>query len=342
MSQLTQSLHPAYHLRPNKAIDRSIFIELLHVFDRYESLNKHVYIGLGGPFLEDFRLMSKEFPKMSLMSIEKETETFKRQKFHQCTRNIKLQNCSFKDFLSSQFPTHIPTITWADYTDFSRQVLLETSNIARSAIPLSIIRITVKAETPLYRELNLGGRKPSDMPPRKEKEFKAFLAEFRQDFNLQDVAYDEALFKWASFTFDKYPLLIARLIYSVITSACTYPKVYLPLHSVMYSDGTIMLSITGLFCLEEHKARIIDHFRSKSDFFSHDPSIVETIDVPMLTTKERLHLECEIPADKEDGTVAATRLGYSVEGNNLALNQKKMKQYEKYHRLYPYFGKLIP
>ena len=50
------SRHPPYHLRPNKAIDRFLLVDLLrHV--PYEERKRYEYIGLGGPFLEDFKIM---------------------------------------------------------------------------------------------------------------------------------------------------------------------------------------------------------------------------------------------------------------------------------------------
>lgn len=342
MSRLTASKHPAYHLRPNKAIDRAIFIELLQAFDRYQPLTNHIYIGFGGPFLEDFRLVTREFPRMLMYSIESDGETSKRQVFHKCTRNMQFFNCAFEEFLSSKFPTDSPTITWADYTGFSRDNLLEISDIARQAIPFSVLRITVEAETPLYKELGLLPRKPLVMPSKKKVKFEEFIENFRQRVNLQDVSYDQDLFRWPSFTEVGFPVLLSKLIHSVITVACLHPKVYLPLHSVKYSDGTIMLSVTGLICLEQDRADIIEHFRSKSEFFSANYAAIETIDVPMLTTKERLHLECQHPVLSVNGNTAAA-LGYLVEGDDSKdLNRYKMTQYEKYHSLYPYFGRLIP
>ena len=45
-----------YRLRPNKAVDRELFLSLLMRLAPALSLEKYHYVGLGGPFLEDFRL----------------------------------------------------------------------------------------------------------------------------------------------------------------------------------------------------------------------------------------------------------------------------------------------
>lgn len=46
-----------YHLRPNKAIDRYAFLELLSKVDRYIDcdISQYKYVGFGGHSLEDFK-----------------------------------------------------------------------------------------------------------------------------------------------------------------------------------------------------------------------------------------------------------------------------------------------
>ena len=76
MSRLTQSRHPAYHLRPNKAVDRLVFLEILRVLELLvSSLDEYTYIGFGGPYLEDFRLIAQMFPTLEMISIEEDEET---------------------------------------------------------------------------------------------------------------------------------------------------------------------------------------------------------------------------------------------------------------------------
>jgi hypothetical protein len=108
----------------------------------------------------------------------------------------------------------------------------------------------------------------------------------------------------------------------------------------MYSDGTIMMSLTGIFVDAESRTEVIKHFRGER-VLSAQPLVPEVIDVPILTTKERLHLEPLLPTATMDGTQCVERLGYLVE-NDKELTVYKLKQYEKYNRYYPFFGKLIP
>lgn len=344
MSLLSKPRHPAYHLRPNKAVDRLLFMDILRALELYCPLNQHTYIGLGGPFLEDFRLVSQMFPSLRMISIESDKETNKRQQFHLCSRQMDVVHGEFGDFLSTGFPSDSPTITWADYTDLTRESLLEASDIARKAPPLSMIRVTVRAETPLYRELGIKyNRRPQTLPKSKAKEFERFVAKYREKMEIEGATFDASIFNWDAFKENNYPTLLTRLINSVLDASSTHPKKYLPLHAVKYSDGTIMLSVTGVFYDEQDEDQMMEHFAKHLDDFAADPNCVEEIDVPVLTTKERLLLESLLPVARPNGKITQKALGYLIEGDGSDDNSlNKMRQYEKYHRLYPYFGKVIP
>ena len=97
--QLNLHKHPHYHLRLNKSIDRLLFIDIIKAFNIFFDVHQYRYIGLGGPYLEDFKLLSYTFPEMKMISLESDVETYRRQVFHKCSRNIELINSSFKIFL---------------------------------------------------------------------------------------------------------------------------------------------------------------------------------------------------------------------------------------------------
>jgi len=341
MSRLTKSRHPAYHLRPNKAVDRLLFLDVIRAFELYSPLDRHTYVGFAGPFLEDFRLFGQAFPALKMISVEEDEETYKRQLFHKCSRHIDLRLCTFRDFLATNYPAG-PTITWADYTDMNRECLLEVSDIARKAVPLSVLRVTVRAETPVYRKLSLH-RRPRQLPKGKKQAFASFREEYLKSIQIEDVAYDGSLFSWEGFGERGYPSLLTEILKAVISSACSRPKVFMPLHAVVYSDGTIMLSVTGIFCKSGDSDKIREHFIQEDVLPPEGPVLVQDVDVPVLTTKERLHLESILPSRDESGDSCRKRLGYLIEGDGSEENSEhKMRQYERYFRFYPYFGKLVP
>jgi hypothetical protein len=48
-----------YHLRQNKAIDRNLFTDLLSRIGRYKNISDYTYYGFGGPYMEDFKVLSR-------------------------------------------------------------------------------------------------------------------------------------------------------------------------------------------------------------------------------------------------------------------------------------------
>ncbi len=341
MSRLTKLRHPAYHLRPNKAVDRFLFLEVIRALNLYCDLGRHTYISLAGPFLEDVRVLAHEFPELRFVTVESDEETHKRQMFHRCSRKISFHHREFGDFLATDFPLG-PTITWADYTDMTRECLSEISDIARKATPLSLIRITVNAETPVYHELSIRwGQKT--LPRSQKRQFEVFLQNFQEKYAMEYVAYDDSLFTWSFFQKEKYPTLLMNMLETVIKVSCSHPKQFMPLHAAMYSDGTVMLSFTGLFCDANERDKLLKHFEAEKLLSSGEPVTVERIDVPALTTKERLLLEPLLPSTDQSGKSCLKELGYLIEGDGSEkLSAYKMQQYEQHYRFYPFFGKLVP
>lgn len=345
MSRLSSHKHPSYHLRPNKAVDRYIFTELLQTLDLLRPLEEYVYIGFGGPFLEDFRLLSQTFPYLELISLEEDKQTHERQRFHLCSSKMKVEHRTFKDFLATGFPSDRPVIVWADYTDMSRERLLEAADIARLAMPWSVFRITVKAENPIRPALNLMKPKriPLQVPPKKERDFRRIQKRYREDWALEGISFDPAWFEWERFTDEGFPVLLRRMMERVIVGSCSRPKTFVPLHVVKYSDGTIMMSLTGIFCPDEEREVLLNHFKKSCEFYDEGNGTIDEIDVPVLTTKERLALDKILPTPDRDGAMCFKELGYLIEGDDSELDStRKLQHFERYYRLYPYFGKLIP
>jgi hypothetical protein len=65
------------------------------------------------------------------------------------------------------------------------------------------------------------------------------------------------------------------------------------------------------------------------------------IDVPTLSTKERLHLQRRLPCERHAGRVLRRALGYLIE-NDTKRTEGKLRQYADFHRYSPYFMKAVP
>ena len=144
--------HPPYPLRPNKAIDRYLLIEAIRLLDRAEDLSKFTYYGLGGPYLEDFRLLHDNFPKIKMVSLEQDSETHKRQKFHLPCSGVTLLNTDFRSFLAQEDLEKTRSIFWLDYIGLEYAAFEEFEELLDKVTPGSLIKITLRAEPGDYVE----------------------------------------------------------------------------------------------------------------------------------------------------------------------------------------------
>ena len=67
--------------------------------------------------------------------------------------------------------------------------------------------------------------------------------------------------------------------------------------------------------------------------------VIEEINVPNLSIKERLHLEAYLPKNSERISRLLSRIGYRIE-NSAKRNEAALQQYVRYHRHYPMLGKV--
>ena len=135
-----------YQLRPNKAVDRELFLSLLARVSGSLRIETYAYIGLGGPFLEDFRLIHSRLGITDLVCVEEEEAVHRRQLFNRPAPCVDCKHDTLEEFIdSTEFEK--PVIIWFDYTDpkkitdqierFSETVLFVRLN--------SILRITLNA-----------------------------------------------------------------------------------------------------------------------------------------------------------------------------------------------------
>jgi hypothetical protein len=177
---------------------------------------------------------------------------------------------------------------------------------------------------------------------RKRRRFNKILDRYRSEMAVDGIPFENSWYTWDSFSDEGFPVLLMQMIEAVVAGSCSHPKRFLPLHVVKYSDGTVMLSLTGIFCTAAEREKVLNHFHAHFPFYL-DNNRVDEIDVPVLTTKERLSLDKFLPTSDFDKQTCFKELGYLIEGDGSdAASAKKMNHYEKYYRLYPYFGKLLP
>jgi hypothetical protein len=309
--------HPSYHLRPNKAVERVAFIEGIRLLANLEKLSEYTYIGFGGPYLEDFRLLYEICPEIKMISIEADAETYKRQCFHLPCGAVELTRAEFRSFLVQYEPNDLKSIFWLDYTGLEYSCFEDLMVLLGKVAANSMIKITLRANP----------RDFIDAPD-----------EFRRKFEL--LMPDPSAVPPSSS--DR----LAYLIQGMAQIACqralpgALPHVFQPVSSFYYSDGTGMFTLTGVVCRRGDQANVRSVFKDLR-FANLDWAKPRKIDVPTLSTKERLHLQRLLPHGRGAGSVLRQELGYLIDKNK-SQTEIKLQQYADFHRYFPYFMKATP
>lgn len=317
--------HPPYHLRVNKAIDRLLLVDILDILKRYGDISDYTYYGFGGPFLEDCKLIHDRCPEIQIVSIEKNGQTFKRQEFHYFSKKLELKNEDFTSFLA-HFSSSGREIFWLDYTNLKFGNFDEFMSILGEVSGNSVVKITIRAEPLSKRGLPQQER---------EKRFERFQEEFRKIIPESIQIEQKDIEETKSFI----ELLQKMLEIAAQQALRELESVFQPLNSSYYSDQTQMLSVTGIVCNKNKVSEIRQWFKDWA-FINLTWKDACRIDVPILSTKERLHLEKYLPTTQKTGLFLSRSLGYRIDDSEKK-HIEKLKQYEEFYQYYPYFARVL-
>jgi len=308
---------PAYHLRLNKAVDRLSFIEAIRFLGQLASLSGYTYYCLGGPYLEDCRLLYEFYPEIKMVSVERREEVYKRQIFHLPCGIVDLRHGEFKSFIAQYDPKDRGSIFWLDYTDLEFGNFEAFMALLAKVAANSMIKITLRAEPrdylkrpDLFREkFQALMPNPSANPPATSDAFADLVQQMTQ------IASQKAL-------------------------PSELPHMFQPVQSFYYSDSTNMFSLTGVVCPRTAQDRVERAFKDLQ-FANLDWRRPKNIDLPILTTKERLHIQRLLPCNTGAGRILREALGYLTEDDRQT-TEMKLQQYADFHRHFPYFMKATP
>lgn len=304
--------HPPYHLRMNKAIDRLLLIEILDVLKTHCKMSDYTYYGLGGPFLEDCKLIHNRCPDIQIVSIEQDSETHKRQEFHRFSKNMKIIKGDFADFLLN-FSSEGKEIFWLDYTDRRLERFNEFKSILGKVSNNSVVKITIRAERDRQNLTKFKQQYHRICPPSTQwndiKEEKR-LVKLLQD--MLEISAQQAL------------PAIGESVFQILNSS-------------YYKEPTRMLSVTGIVCNKNKVSEIQQWFKDWK-FINLGWEDPHKIDVPFLSIKEKLHLEKYLPTSQKTGRSLSRVLGYKIDSDDEHI--EKLKQYEIFYQYYPYFARV--
>jgi hypothetical protein len=306
-----------YKLRPNKAVDRELFISLLTRLAPSLALEGHHYIGLGGSFLEDFRLVHARLGIDRMTSVEAEEEVHKRQVFNRPTASVECVHSSLEEYLDAH-DFDRSSILWFDYTE--PKPVEQIGRFARTVGEVklnSILRLTLNAQPS-----SLGEPKP----PLSGAALWAWRLEKFKDRLGSLCPTDIAAEGMERRNYG--PSILRALFLAVEKEVLSHAdrKVVWAL-STHYADGQPMATATLVVCAANDT--VIEPLVKSWTFYS-PPSDPLRIDLPALSTLERLTME-----SNDD---AKTKLGFELP--EAGLGEDPFEVFKKFYRIYPHFSRV--
>jgi hypothetical protein len=309
-------------LRPNKAVDRFLFLELCAKIGAVLDINSYQYVGFGGPQMEDFRLLHERFPRLPMLCIEENEGVIPRQRFNQHHSLVDFLDgpTTSGDWLSDWRPSK-PILLWFDYASKRKrnEQFNEFQTLLSKAPTKSVIRITMNADLPKEE-----GKRTA------KEQFNTFNEEFG---NLVPEDVDENLMTAAGF-----PSVLARML-EIAAEDVLRPKgerTFGPLLITVYRDTNQMLTITGMLdAPDASDATIAQAGLADWQYLAKDWSDLRRINMPELTVKERIHINQLLPGTSEAAALQS-RLGFQVDERAEA-SLDKLRNYAEFYRHFPQF-----
>ena len=322
-----------YRLRPNKAVDRELFLSLLVRLAATLRLDDYRYVGLGGPFLDDFRLIHGRLGITKLVSIESEEGVHRRQLFNRPVAIVECVHSTLDDYLDSSYFDE-PTIIWLDYTD-PRFVSDQIERFARTIgeVPHgSVLRITLNANpTSLGKpdatnsavEAGALGRSSLQSPSVQEWRLARFRA--RMGYLFPSGLGPDGM---TSRNFGRSLLEAVRLAVEreILSHSDRRVSWCLATH---YADGQPMATATLIVRENEKTGDEVDRLLHEWEFHS-TPSAPWLLDMPALSALERLTLE--------SGSDGEFPLGYELPKSSMGADP--FETFRKFYRVFPHFSRV--
>jgi len=307
-----------YRLRPNKAVDRELFLSLLMRLAPKLALEKYHYVGLGGPFLEDFRLIHGRVGIAKMTCIETEEQVHKRQLFNRPIASIECVHKSLEDYLD-ETNLDSPAIIWFDYTE-PKGITSQIERFARTigTVPIgSVLRITLNANPSSL------GRPDGNLSEAELMEWRlqAFQRRLGALFpngliadGMKQENFGKSLLHALKLAVEKEVLSFRdrRIVWALATH---------------YADGQAMVTAALVVCQNDDKT--IEEVVKAWEFHATTDA-PHRVDLPALSTLERLTME-----SSDD---AQAKMGFELPTSNMGENPFDV--FKKFYRIYPHFSRV--
>lgn len=337
----------AYHLRYNKFIDRQTFIDLLIRIQRFFDISKYTYIGFGGVFLEDFKLIYNIFDVKKLISIEQQEFVISRQNINKPTSDTLCFQGLSGEFITNydSFIEDESVIVWFDYANPKQlgDQLREIESLGSILEEGDILRVTFNANSdtlynPVYvKEENSQEEKIKREPIEivLEKKWRKLISRLGVYGKVATNDFDCEYMRQ-----DKYYNVIIKLYQYALSKGLRGKSKLKAIHimnNIYKDEAHQMLTCTTLIISRD---REVGFFESSNlfawEYYTGD-QMANMIAVPVISPSEKLRIDIELPNSAEE---VSERLGFMLSSSKEATTTS-LQNYIKYHRFYPNFTRVI-
>jgi hypothetical protein len=321
-----------YHLRQHKAVERNLFIELLRKLNNYTNISDYVYIGFGGPFLEDFKQLHTSLKICNMISLEVDSNVHKRQRFNTPVSCIDIgeEPKSSSEFINT-YDFDKPALIWLDYAIPSQlnEQMNEIANLVSKLKPKDIFKITLNATPETL------GRDYSNQDPKPFRLGK-LIELLTEDFCPINPEVDDVTFK-------RYPKLLIKAAQRAINMGLrgrTDIQIH-PLCTFIYKDGQQMITFTAIVLEntpEEYERFISESRITNWPFYSGSWDTLKNISIPTMSLRERIFIEEKLPLNTADQINADLEFFLGENENEARTN---LENFIEYYKVIPWYSKVL-
>lgn len=304
-----------YHLRTNKAIDRRIFFEALMVLCLDKNIREYNYVSLGGPMLEDHKILHQDYGFNKLFSLEKNKETLERQEFNKPFNCIECKHESVHEFVVGFNPKQDESsIIWFDFTDSDwNSQFNDCETLLANLKEFDVFKVTFNANPEVLKTSTCS---KDIVESFKSKSYEKVLSENLNENHLN--------------TMPKLAQTLSSMFHDLCQESLSNEGLeFVPIVQFRYIDNRHhMYTIAGIVLKIGEHPEFIDLSRDNlSSLLSCDWDTIHEINVPDLTIKERIELNKHLPLDSFPESFLFP----------IKISAKLAEQYRKYYRFIPNF-----
>lgn len=328
---------PFYHLRPNKIIDRHLFIRTLLGLNKVINFPTYTYTGFGSYLFDDFKLVHDLLNISSMKSIEKDPDVYKRAKFNKPYDCIEIQQTTSSDYIGDlEISDDDHNIIWLDYAspkELGNQ-LEDFSTLLQKLNARDIVRITLNANP---SSLGYKGYSPDNIQKLRADELGKRVGE-----------YYKGSFSPDTVTGAQYPITLLKILkyisLDVLKESVYNTNFFFPIFSTIYADGQQMLTYTGIILDSHDDEKEIQNALKTAPYDINKPENPCRISIPELSAYEIMELNKLLPTSATLDTILTKyNFIFKVDEDDRENTQTKerIESYLSYYKFYPNFHHVI-